>query len=77
MVLVCEIASKTGRAHVDKCDDVAGVHAVGLPVNQLRMDEWPTWVRFILASAVAIAILDFTLMVAILFYQGLMFVFGR
>jgi len=50
---------------------------VGLPVEQWRLEDWPTWVRFILASAIALVLLDVTLMVAILFYQGLMLAFGR
>ena len=50
---------------------------VGLPVEQWRLEDWPTWVRFILASAIALVLLDVTLMVATLFYQGLMLAFGR
>ncbi|MEI6052325.1 MAG: hypothetical protein WCQ44_06455 [Opitutaceae bacterium] len=50
---------------------------VGLPVEQWGLEDWPTWVRFILASAIALVLLDVTLMVATLFYQGLMLAFGR
>jgi hypothetical protein len=50
---------------------------VGLPVEQWGLEDWPTWVRVILASAIALVLLDVTLMVATLIYQGLMLAFGH